>query len=85
MLDTINAANKLKEVSIAHFAKKVSCDCLENKFDLKDIKKLATTAKCNNCEKEMPTKKLSFCSRCNSVQVFLSPLNLVTGVDISNT
>jgi len=69
MIDTLNAANKLKEVSIAHFAKKVSCDCLKNKFNLKDIKKVATTAKCNNCEKEMSTKKLSFCSRCNSVQV----------------
>lgn len=57
-----------QQQSIHFFAQRVTCDCLEKEFNLKEAKKEARKSECMNCKKEETKKKLLLCSRCNAAQ-----------------
>lgn len=66
--DLANSAGKMVQESISFFSKRNGCSCLEEKFNIKRVKKEASMSQCSNCKEENSKKKLYLCSRCNNAQ-----------------
>ena len=66
--DLANSEGKMVQESIKFFSKTNGCSCLEEKFNMKRVKKEASMSQCSNCKEENSKRKLYLCSRCSSAQ-----------------
>jgi hypothetical protein len=66
--DMANSEGKMVQESLKFFSKRNGCSCLEEKFNMKRVKKEASMSQCSNCKEENSKKKLYLCSRCSTAQ-----------------